>query len=274
MESEDFGLVYTEVEPPVSRLVLNRPEKLNANNLELTRNFNDALDHLESLDDVKVIVVRGEGRAFSAGGDLEEAMEKFSVEGGELEPHEDILRIEKHIYSFHRLWESPKVTIARVHGYCVAGGLGVATNCDMVVAAEDAKFGVPETVGFPPSVGFWPFNLGPHRTKELLLTGEVITGEEAAEMGMINEAVPEDELDDAVMDIVESVVTADAEVLFYAKRLANQVFEEMGVDSMFRLGVIYNMFTHMSQARQRFAETLDTEGLDSAIDREFRGEHK
>jgi enoyl-CoA hydratase len=274
MESTKFGHVYTEVEPPVARLVLNRPDKLNAVNLEFLSNFQAAMDHLEADDDITVIVVRGEGRAFSSGGDLEEAMEQFTKEGGALDPHEEIQRIEQHVETWRRLWDSPKVTIARVHGYCLAGGISIAMNCDMVVAAEDATFGVPETVGFPPSVGFWPFTIGPHKTKQLLLTGATVSGAEAAEMGMINAAVSEDALDDEVMALVESVVTADAEILYYAKRLANQTFEEMGVDSMFRYGLIYNMFAHLSQAREQFSEAAAEKGVSDAITDEFRGEHQ
>jgi len=268
---EEYENAYLVVEPPVARLVLNRPEKLNAINAALMADSMAALDVVEERDDVTVLVVEGEGRAFCTGYDLVEVTERFTKKYSDFPIHEEREYIRDQAWGWHRLWELNTATIAKVHGYALAGGLMIAGNCDIVIAAEDARLGQPEvkTIGFNPEIGLWPFTIGPRMTKELLFTGRAVTGTEAAEMGMINDAVPADELDAAVDDIVSDITELDRDMLLYAKRMVNDVYEQMGMGSMIRTGINYDMLGHLCESRDRFKKLVDEEGLEAAIAAEF-----
>lgn len=279
MERKEYSTLYLELDEPVARLVLNRPEKLNAISGQMRRDRDDALDYLEArLDyqhddqlDIKVLLVEGEGRAFCAGADLLEATERFARGHDSIGVHEDLDLVRSEAEGWHRLWTIAPVTVAKVHGYCLAAGLMVAANCDLVMAAEDAPFGMPQikSIGFNPDLGLWPYTIGLRKTKEMLFTGAIIKGTEAVEMDMINRAVPGDDLDDAVDELVAEIIEVDQDLLYYAKRMVNDVYEHMGMGSMIGTGIAYDGFSHMAEARQRFKEIADREGLEAAIEQEF-----
>lgn len=279
MHTNTYETLYLEVDEPVARLVLDRPEKLNAISGQMRRDRDAALDDLEdslAYDsdeqlDVKVLLVEAEGRAFCAGADLQEATERFARGHDSIGVHEDLDLVRSEAEGWHRLWEIAPVTVAKVQGYCLAAGLMPALNCDLVVAAEDAPFGMPQikSIGFNPDLGLWPYTIGLRKTKELLFTGSIIRGREAAELGMINRAVPEEDLDHAVDELVAEIVAVDRDLLYYAKRMVNDVSEHMGMGSMLGTGIAYDGFSHLSEARQRFKEIADEEGLEAAIEQEF-----
>jgi len=280
MVKKDFDNVYVEIEEPVARFVLNRPEKLNAIDHEMMFGREDALDWLEDQIDyrnedqkkVKVMVVEGEGRSFCAGYDMAAATERYTP-GREdsISMNDDLDHIVKEAEGWHRLWNIAPVTIAKVHGYCLAGGLMVSQNCDLVVAAKNAYLGQPEikAIGFNPDMALWPYTIGLRKTKEMLFTGDIVTGEEAAEMDMINMAVPADDLNDAVDELVTDILEVDRDLLYYAKRMVNDTYEHMGMTSMINTGITYDGFGHNCEARHRFREVVEEKGLEEAIKQEF-----
>jgi enoyl-CoA hydratase len=276
MIREDFGNIYVEIDEPIARFILNRPEKLNAINPEMMAAREEALDWIEKqLDykneeqkEVKVIIVEGEGDAFCTGYDMLASSDRYAPGDEDSIPlHDDIAHIVEEAEGWHRLWEIPPVTIAKVHGYALAGGLMISQNCDLVVGAEDAYFGQPaiKSMGFNPDLGLWPFTIGVRKTKELLFTGSVVNGREAESMDMINRAVPEDDLDDAVAELVADITDVDRDMLYYAKKLVNDTYEHMGMGSMIRTAIVYDGLGHTSQARRRFKEIADEEGIEAAI---------
>jgi len=171
---EDFGI-----------LTLNRPEKRNALNPELVESIKEKLDEIEKDHDVKVLIITGEGKAFCAGADLEylHKLQDYSTTENERDS-EELADLFLKIYNF------PKPTIAAVNGAAIAGGCGLASVCDFIVANEEyAKFGYSEVkIGFIPAIVaiFLIRRIGEGRAKQLLLTGEIINAKTAFELGFVN----------------------------------------------------------------------------------------
>lgn len=219
------NVVEYEVDPPVARITLNRPEKLNALSYELVDALSDAIRRAAADDEAKVVVVRGAGRAFSAGYDLsEEVADK--IETADSWHHV----LSKDVSVTMELLRLPKPTIAAVHGWCVAGGCELAMACDLVVATEEAKFGEPEIrYGSGPVTILMPFLIGQKKTNELLLTGDIIDAAEAERIGMINKVVPVDELDSTVNELVVKIAPTPVAVLRYTKLGLLRTMEAMGL---------------------------------------------
>ena len=184
----------------VSVVTLNRPERLNASNAAMTYALIEALAESDKHPDTNVIVLTGAGRAFCAGGDTNNM-------GGQPTGWDDVHHRDWHLS--HALLSVEKPTIAMVNGAAVGLGLTVALLCDVVVAAEDAKLGDTHVdlglVAGDGAVVTLPLLIGPQLTKELLLTGRLVTGLEAAEMGMVWSAHPADELESAAFDLASSL---------------------------------------------------------------------
>lgn len=224
----------------VGRITLNRPEKLNALSQELLFEFSDALHDWEADDSVRVIIVRGAGRGFSAGYDLtaprggadgvvrryrttdEQGRRLFMGIRTGMQQITDI-----HLY----FWNMAKVTIAQVHGYCLAGGCELAMMADLVVAAEDAQIGHPGLRGLGTSrTGvIWPLVIGMRKAKELYYTGDSISGLEAARIGMVNYAWPADELDERTIAFADRIANLSADHLAILKLNMNRFYENMGI---------------------------------------------
>jgi enoyl-CoA hydratase/carnithine racemase len=210
-----MGLVSVEDRGPVRHLVLNRPEKRNAFNLELVRALAEALRGAAEDGDVRVVVLRGEGPVFSAGVDLGQITD---FAGGV-----EMLR------PFRGEWigacaiaeQMPKPVVASIHGACFGGALETVLACDLRVVTADAKLGLPETrLGLIPDVGGCsrlPAVVGVGRAKELILTGRTITGTEAERIGLANRAVADDELEATTDELVGELLEAQAVPVGLAK---------------------------------------------------------
>jgi enoyl-CoA hydratase len=235
---ERFG-----TENRIARLILNRPEKLNALSQDLLQAFEDNLRRLERDDSCRVIVIKGAGRAFSPGYDIGGAPPRpaQAAQGDvsatyQVQPAQarrlvwntrtNMVRVSDMYLYF---WNMAKVTIAQVHGYCLAGGVELAMMADLVIAAEDAQIGHPGIRGLGTSrtAAIWPLIIGMRRAKELLFTGDTISGKEAAEIGMINHAVPADQLDGEVERWAERIALQGADSLALQKRSVNTFFESL-----------------------------------------------
>src|ERR1700739_3761401 len=207
------SIIEYEAAPPDARITLNRPDKLNALSYALVDGLRDAVRRAAADDEVKVVVLRGAGRAFSAGYDLSEEVED-AIESADAWH----LVLSKDVSVTLELLRLPKPTIAAVHGWCLAGGCDLAMACDLIIATEDAKFGEPEIrYGSGPVTMLMPFLIGQKKTNELLFTGDAIDATEAHRIGLINRVVAPSELDDAVAELTAKIAPTPAAVLRHTK---------------------------------------------------------
>src|SRR3712207_3726111 len=220
-------------EDRLARITLNRPDKLNALSPELLADFEHALRTAEEDPSVRVVIVRGAGRSFSAGYDLVTPRRQSEYRAAAQGERRSVWRTRTNMVRVSDLylyfWNMAKVTISQVHGYCIAGGCELAMMADLVIAADDARLGHPGTRGLGTSrtAAFWPVIIGMRRSKELLYTGDNVTGAEAAAMGMVNRAVPADQLDDTVIAMAERIANQASDSLALQKRSVNTYFESI-----------------------------------------------
>jgi cyclohexa-1,5-dienecarbonyl-CoA hydratase len=228
--NEDFESVVFEREEGVAKIILNRPP-LNIMNIAMMKEINAILESLQGDAESKVLIITGRGKAFSAGVDVaEHTADKVE------EMISEFNRI------FHLLGKLPIPSLAVVNGMALGGGCELAIACDMVIASEDAKIGQPEIkVGvFPPVAAvLLPRLVGKPRAMELLLTGEHIRAKEAAEIGLINKAVPPDELEDATEDFIKKLNSLSGIVIRLTKKAICQGLDLRFEDALSNAEDIY-----------------------------------
>ncbi|HEX5853374.1 MAG TPA: enoyl-CoA hydratase/isomerase family protein [Solirubrobacteraceae bacterium] len=212
-----MSIVYTEDHGPVRHVVLNRPEKRNAMNQELLRALADALRAAADDSSVQCVVLRGEGAAFSAGVDLEE-LASFAGDPTVLRPFRNVF------LECANLCESmAKPVVCQIHRACIGGALEVALGCDLRVASSDSQLGLPEVkFGLIPDVGGstrLPAVVGLGRAKELIMTARLIDATEAERIGLVNRAVPAEELAEATNALVEEMLANSHVAVGRAKRV-------------------------------------------------------
>ena len=221
-----YETIVTARDGDVAVLSFNRPKVLNAFNGRLIAEVGEAMAELGRDEAVRAIVVRGEGRAFSAGFDLKESVER------EVENSEQWRAILQDDFDFiMQFWDCPKPTIAAVHGYCLAGAFELALACDVTVAAEGTKFGEPEVrFGSGIIAMLLPWITGPKQAKELLLTGnDRLDAREALAMGIINHVVPLGGELTKAMAIARDMAAASPLSVRLTKRQINRSYEIMGL---------------------------------------------
>jgi enoyl-CoA hydratase len=259
---EDAVIRY-EVTGPLVEIILNRPSKLNALSYALVDGLADAADRAAADDDIKVVVLRGAGRAFCSGYDLsEEVADQIN------DVHTWHQLLEKDVAVTLKLLRLPKPTIAAVHGYCLAGGCDLAMACDMVIAAEGTKIGEPEIrYGSGPVTMLMPYLIGQKKANELLFTGDAIDAVEAERIGLINRVVAEDELNGAVAELVAKLAPTPLAVLRYTKLGLLRTYEAMGlsqaVASNLDLSAILNACDTPEQ--REFDTIAGRDGLGAAL---------
>jgi enoyl-CoA hydratase len=249
-EKEDFE------EGSMVTLTMNKPETLNALNIEFSREIDEALTEVEQDDDVKVVVFKGSGKAFSAGYDLGRVY--FVYGGGTGKTEEKSRRPSQRSRLAYDRWRSEslrriflldKITIAQVHGYCIGGGLYMSLCCDMTIAAEDAKIGHSEQrLGFSGAMYVFPIEvalIGQKRARELLLTGKLIDGKEAERIGLVNQVVPADQLEAETRKLARSMTLLPRDGIAIGKATARLAYDSMGLSSAFGQGYLgHTMFTN------------------------------
>lgn len=214
-------LASLTTEDGVAEIILNRPDKLNALNLEMVEQLHAALQTAES-NEARALILRGEGRAFSAGRDL----------AGVDPETDDAERILTEVFNplIRRVREFPAPTFAAVQGACLGVGLGLALGCDVVIAAEDARIGSPfARIGAVLDSGghaFFVERLGSHRALELIYTGRLLSGSEAAAWGLINRSVPGSELLDEVRRLATVVAHGPTAAFRTSKTLVRRIEDE------------------------------------------------
>lgn len=209
----------------VAVVEFNRPHRHNALTWAMYDNISDIMDDLEDDNSVKVIIFRGSGASFSSGFDLAEPLGSDHVER-----HRKMMRIAHRCRL--KVWNQAKPTIAQIHGYCLGGAHDLALACDLAVAADDAKLGVPEIqFGMGSPFLLMPWIAGIRRTKELLLTGKTYSGSEAAEWGIVNYAVPAAHLEEKVKSLVTELGQVPGPSLMMQKTGLRRLIENAGFQS-------------------------------------------
>lgn len=269
MDSSDYRDIRYEVEEGRARITLARPEKHNAMTGRLLEELEHALWEADADLAVHCVIVRGEGRSFCAGYDLTPA------DGGGTEGHrtgrthdDDIWMMERNNRRLRTLWELHKPTIAQVHGNCLAGGTDLAMACDLVIAADDARIGFPaaRTMGALPN-NLWVYNCGPQWAKRLQLTGDSITGADAARIGLVLKSVPADVLADEVEGLADRLALIDPDLLAANKRITNLAMELMGAQVLQRLAVENDARAHRAPAARQEFQDIRTQGLREVLRR-------
>ncbi len=261
----------------VGRIGLNRPEKLNALSQELLYEFDDALHVMEADDSIRAIIVRGEGRAFSAGYDLAPPAGRGadavvrrhrSVDDQGRRLLMGIRTGMQQITDIHMyFWNMAKITIAQIHGYAVAGGCELAMMADLVVAAEDAQLGHPGLRGLGTSrTGvIWPLIIGMRKAKELYYTGDNVTGTEAEEIGMINYSWPKHELDERTIAFADRIAVMPADHLAILKLNMNRFYENMGIYSSVRSSTDLDAAGQFTSFSYQWREQVRDQGMRDAV---------
>ena len=273
----DLETILYEKDGGKARITLNRPEKLNALSMKLQRELNAALWEADNDSAVHVIILRGSGRAFSAGYDLT-AMQSppaakdrdetyTNVYRGMANLDDDIWQLERQQRERMAIWDLHKPVIAQVHGYCLAGGTDLAMLCDIIVAADDAVIGFPpvRAMGSPPA-HMWTYHVGPQWAKYMLLTGDSISGKQAAEIGLVLRSVPPDDLAAEVDALASKMEKIDVELLSPNKRIVNVAMELMGARTVQRMAAEMDGRAHQAPAVREFAQRAMTQGLKSALE--------
>ncbi len=257
-------LIRYETDGPIAIIALDRPHKLNAINAQMIRELDAALDRAEGDSEVRVIVLRGEGKAFSAGFDL----------GGGEHPSEDRIEalranLKLDFEIIMRFWDSPKVTIAAVHKYCFGSALEMAVACDITVAAEGCRFGEPEVkFGSGIVTMILPWLIGPKRSKELLLTGtDQVTAQQALEMGLINRVVPAEDCHAEALRIARAIAVNDRIAVALTKKAINRSYEVMGMRQALLQSLELDVSIEASETPEsrEFDRILAEEGTKAAL---------
>jgi enoyl-CoA hydratase len=258
-------------QPRVARLLLNRPERLNAINDQMPREIRAAVDWANADDEVHVIVVEGAGKGFCGGYDLSlfgegEIDHPCQQERHPWDPMDDYAFMKRNTEDFMSLWRSPKPTIAKVHGAAVAGGSDIALCCDLLVMAEDARIGyMPTRVWGCPTTAMWTYRLGAARAKQMMFTGNVIDGRTAAAWGLANEAVPADRLDAATMQLAERIAGVPRSHLAMHKMVVNQVLLTMGLEQTQQMATLFDGITRHNPEGLWFRRHAQEAGFKDAV---------
>ncbi len=240
------------------RLVLNRPAKLNAISAELREALTAAIASATADEAVRVIVIAGAGRAFCSGYDLSEAAPETAWDW------RDVLA--RDVEATLAVWSCPKPVIAQVHGYALAGGLELAMACDLIVAAEGSQLGEPEIrFGSAPVTLLMPFVIGQKRTRELLLTGDLIDAADAERIGLINRVVPAERLAREVDALASKLARVPPDVMAPTKLMLNRVMDAAGFATAVEMGLDLQSFVNMSATAREFDGIVRRDGLKAAL---------
>ena len=270
MSIPSFKNIRYEIEKGRARITLNRPEKRNALSIELVEELRDALWEADDDKSVHCVIIRGEGPSFCAGYDLTPTRGTGNDDGVQRRRgrgiDDDAWSIERFQRSLRTLFEMHKPSIAQIHGHCFAGGTDLALYCDILICADNANIGYSalRNMGAAPNQ-MWLYHCGPQWAKRLLLTGDTLTGEDAAKIGLVLKSVPEDMLEAEVEGLADRLSWIDPEMLSANKRIINVGMELMGAQTLQRLAAENDARAHTTTAARNVFKQITTEGLRAAL---------
>jgi enoyl-CoA hydratase len=251
-------LLQDQPAPGIARLTLNRPEKRNALNNALRGALFQALEANDRDADVRVTIIRGAGPAFCSGYDLSAdntVGQPYHTAGG-------LGQWSRHVVDgWFRIWDLAKPVLAQVHGYCLAGGTELATACDLVYVAEDAQIGYPPVrLMSPPDMQFHPWLMGMRQAMEAMLTGDSISGREAAAQGWANRAWPAEDLEAQVLAVAQRIAKLPTELAAINKRSVHRAMEAMGLRSAIRAGTELQALAFQTEASRAYMSRFRRDG--------------
>jgi enoyl-CoA hydratase len=268
--------VLYEERDSIAIITLNRPDRLNTLTEGVVQGVADGIDAATASRDVRAIVVRGQGRAFTAGYDLQ-AMEAGgwkssydvpSVEprAGAWDPVRDYQFMNANVQRFMKIWHCPKPVIGQVHGFAVGGATDLVLCCDQLFMAEDAYIGyAPSRIFGTPTTMMWVYRLGLEHAKQFLLTGQAIDAPTALRIGLVSRVCPADELAGEVEAYAERFQHIPGNQLALNKLLINQAFENMGLRTTQLLGTLFDGVTRHTEEAYRWAESFGEKGFREVI---------
>ncbi len=268
-----YATILYGVHGPIATITLNRPEALNTIVPPMPDEVQDAVAVATRDPEVKVIVLRGAGRAFCAGYDFGGGFHHWDeavASAGAWDPGKDFAFATAPQLSptqkLMSIWRAPKPVIAQVHGWCVGGGSDFALCADLVIASEDAVIGTPYSRIWGCYLsGLWIYRLGLARAKYHALTGRPLSGREAADVELINEAVPFAALEDTVTGLAAELARIPSSQLAAMKLVVNQAYESMGLASTQNLGPILDGLMRNTPEALTFIERAEREGVRAVV---------
>ncbi|MGI9431800.1 MAG: crotonase/enoyl-CoA hydratase family protein [Myxococcota bacterium] len=274
--SEDATPVRYEERDTLAIITLSRPEKLNTLTEAVVQGVADGIDAATASKGVRAVVLRGEGRVFTAGYDLvaEGAGgwgSPYDAPGpppraGAWDPVRDYQFMNHNFERFMKIWHCPKPVIGQIHGFAVGGATDLVLCCDQLFMADDAFIGyAPSRIFGTPTTMIWVYRLGLEHAKQFLLTGQAIDAETAQRIGLVSEVHPAAELSARVEAYAERFQHIPANQLALNKLLINQAFENMGLRTTQLLGTFFDGVTRHTEEAYRWAESFKEKGFREVI---------
>jgi enoyl-CoA hydratase len=265
----------TETGDGVRSIVLSRAREYNTITPELRDELAAAIDEADADPDVRVILLRADGPAFCAGYGLDWAVAGQAAEGRRSadgrpgrawDSVADWRMMKRFVDTYMKLWYAQKPTIAAVKGWCIGGGTDLVLCADMIVAGDSARFGYPPSrVWGTPTTAMWVYRLGLERAKRYLLTGDEIPARRAAELGLILEVVPDDQLLDHALGLARRMARVPTNQLMMLKLLCNQTAEHMGMATTRLLGTLFDGIARHTQEGLDFVRRAEEVGFRQAV---------
>ncbi|MDP9141926.1 MAG: enoyl-CoA hydratase/isomerase family protein [Pseudomonadota bacterium] len=263
--------LLTEQSDNIFTITFNREEKMNAMTASFLVDLKAALDSVKFDDGVSVVVLKATGKAFTTGYDLDGSDWILSQNpialSGKLNLDRDREDIKVILEYWWTMWKFPKPIIAQVQGLCLSGGGEMIAMCDLVVAAETAKFGHPagRDLGIPPTVFLWPMLIGMKKTREFLYTARLFSATEAERFGLINRVVPLDQLESTVNTLAADVAKTPVNNLAILKQATSRFYENMGLFASGDQAAELDAVFHQSETFVKFFAKVAEEGVQAAL---------
>ena len=289
-DAATYKTLTYEVDGRVARMTFNRPEQGNSITPDTPRDLADAVERADLDPRVHVIVLSGRGKGFCGGYDLAASAEHLMEGGagigsgaagtvldpvvqmtnhdpnGTWDPMVDYAMMSRFTRGFASLLHADKPTVAKIHGFCVAGGTDIALHCDQIVIAADAKIGYPPTrVWGVPSAGLWAHRLGDQRAKRLLLTGDCLSGAEAAEWGLAIEAPEAADLDERTEILVQRIAAVPLNQLMMVKLALNSALLAQGVQNSQMISTVFDGISRHTREGYAFQQRAAEVGFRQAV---------
>jgi len=271
--SAAYKTILYERDGAIATITLNRPERLNTIVPPMPDELEAAVSAANGDAQVRVIVLRGAGRAFCAGFDFSDdfaGYKELLYSDGRWDPGKDFIAVTSAfsgpVPKFMSLWRSPKPVIAQVHGWCVGGGTDLALCSDLIVAATDAQLGYPPArVWGSPTSALWAYRVGMEHAKRLLLTGDAVDGDTAERIGLIYRAVPAGALAGEAGALAERMALLPTNQLVMMKLLVNQAYENMGLRTSQLIGTVFDGIARHTPEGEAWRERALADGVKSAL---------
>jgi len=261
--------IRTETEGGVRSIIFCRPAEYNTITPELRDDLGKAIDEADAESDIRVILLESEGPAFCAGYGLDwstKAQAQQSRSERIWDSAADYQGMSRFVRVYQKLWYASKPSIAAVQGWCICGGTDLVLWSDIIIAAETAVFGYPTSrLWGVPTTAMWVYRIGFEKAKRYLLTGDEIPAPEAAKIGLIYETVPEQQLHEHAMAMAQRMAKLPLNQLQMIKLYCNQVAENMGIQSLKTLGILFDGVARHTQEGLDFVKIAEEKGFREAV---------